>query len=254
LVSILDVLLANLPPDAAVSDVCIGLRWVMVSLVDGRCGMASTLPFEHDHPHAHVWVEQAGSLHTLSAHALAGLARSEVGPEVSVGWAALNALVMPTNGADWIDLNARDLLMERGKDHCVALVGHFPFVGKLRATLDSFHVLELEPGPDDLPANAAPEIIPQADVVALSSLTLVNGTFDKLAALWRSDAFIVLIGPSTPLTPVLFDAGVDVLAGTLVVDADAVRHFVSQAASYQQITGTRRVAMATSGMLDNASV
>jgi uncharacterized protein (DUF4213/DUF364 family) len=251
--SVLEVLLANLPPDAAVSDVCIGLRWVVVALADGRCGMASTLPFELDHPHAHVRVEQAGSLHTLSAHELAGLTRSEIGPEVSVGWAALNALMVPTGEPAWVDLNARELLLARGSGRRVVLVGHFPFVGDLRETLDSFHVLELEPGPDDLPANAAPEVIPQADVVALSSLTLVNGTFDELAALWHSEAFVILIGPSTPMTPVLFDVGVDVLAGTLVVDSDAVRHFVSQAASYQQITGTRRVALAASGMLDHAS-
>jgi len=128
-------------------------------------------------------------------------------------------------------------------------VGHFPFVENLRETITTLWVLELEPGLDDWPAAAAPEIIPQADIVALTSQTLINGAFDGLAALWRPDALVALIGPSTPLSPLLFDAGVDVLAGTLVVDPDAVRRGVHQAATYQQITGTRRVALAADGRL-----
>lgn len=248
-----DVFLANLPPDAAVVDVCIGLHWVMVRLADGRCGMASTLPFDEDAPHAHEHVEEAGFLHTRSAHELAGLVRSEIGPEISVGWAAINALMTPTDDTEWVDLNAGDLLLQHGRGRQVAMVGHFPFVKALREAIDSFHVLELNPGSGDLPAEAAPEIIPKADVVALSSLTLINGTFDGLAALWRPDALVVLIGPSTPLSPFLFDAGVDILAGTLVVEPDAVRRFVSQAASYQQITGTRQVALASNGSLDIGS-
>jgi len=241
---ILDHLLASLPPDVPVRDVCIGLHWVLVTLDDGRCGMASTLPFNAHRPHAHERVENAGALHTLTAHALAGLARSEIGPETSVGWAAINALMAPAEEKEWVDLNARDWLLEHGQGRRVALIGHFPFVEELREALETFWVLELEPGPDDLPASAAPEVFPQADVVALSSMTLINGTFDELAALWRPDARVMLVGPSTPLTPLLFDANVDVLAGTLIVDQDAVRNGVSQAASYQQIAGTRRVALA----------
>ena len=244
-----DVLLSNLPPDVAVSDVCIGLRLVMVTLADGRCGMASTLPFGSKQPHGHERIEQAGELHTLSAHELARMACSEIGPAVSVGWAALNALMTPTDQTEWIDLNAHDWLRAHGQGKRVALVGHFPFVESLREAITTLWVLELEPGPGDLPAAAAPEIIPQADIVALTGQTLINGAFDGLAALWRSDALVALIGPSTPLSPMLFEAGVDVLAGTLVVDADAVRRGVNQAASYQQITGTRRVALAVDGLL-----
>jgi uncharacterized protein (DUF4213/DUF364 family) len=245
----LDHLLVSLPPDGNVRDVCIGLHWVLVTLDDGRCGMASTLPFNKHRPHAHERVENAGALHTLTAHALAGLARSEIGPEASVGWAAINALMVPAEEREWVDLNARDWLLEHGQDRRVALVGHFPFVEELRETLETFWVLELEPGPDDLPSSAAPDMLPQADLVALSSMTLINGTFDELAALWRPDARVMLVGPSTPLTPLLFDAGVDILAGTLIVDSDSVRRGVSQAASYQQIAGTRRVALAADGSL-----
>ena len=66
-------------------------------------------------------------------------------------------------------------------------------------------MLELAPQAGDLPASAAAEVIPQADVVALTSMTLLNHTFDGLLALRRPDAQVMLLGPSTPLAPLLFD-------------------------------------------------
>jgi uncharacterized protein (DUF4213/DUF364 family) len=59
----------------------------------------------------------------------------------------------------------------------------------------------LEPKEGDFPAEAAPEIIPQADIVAITAMTLVNKTFDGLMKLRRPNAEVVLIGPSTPLSP-----------------------------------------------------
>ena len=87
----------------------------------------------------------------------------------------------------------------------------------------------------DLPASAAAEFIPQADIVALTSMTLLNHTFDGLLALRRPDAQVMLLGPSTPLTPLLFDRGVDLLSGAIVEDIDAVLRGVSQGAGFRQL-------------------
>ena len=81
-------------------------------------------------------------------------------------------------------------------------------------------MLELEPQGDDLPAAAAPEVLPQADVVGITGSTLANGTLEGLLALCRPEATVVLIGPTTPLSTVLFDYGADVLCGVLVDDPE----------------------------------
>jgi uncharacterized protein (DUF4213/DUF364 family) len=51
------------------------------------------------------------------------------------------------------------------------------------------------------------------------------------------------VGDSAPLSPVLFDHGVDAVAGTLVVDPALALRCVSEGANFRQIRGTRRLTM-----------
>jgi uncharacterized protein (DUF4213/DUF364 family) len=51
----------------------------------------------------------------------------------------------------------------------------------------------------------------------------------------RPDAFVLLLGPSTPLSPVLFDAGLSGLSGTVVDDLGQVLLSVGQGATFRQI-------------------
>ncbi|HSQ16074.1 MAG TPA: DUF364 domain-containing protein, partial [Anaerolineales bacterium] len=81
--------------------------------------------------------------------------------------------------------------------------------------------------------------IPQADVVAITSSALINHTLDDLLALCRPEALVMMLGPSTPLSPLLFNHGVDILSGSLVVDESAVMRTVGQGASFQQVEGVR---------------
>ena len=54
-----------------------------------------------------------------------------------------------------------------------------------------------------------------------------NKTLPRLLELSR-DAYVVLVGPSVPLAPVWFDYGVDLLAGTVVLDTDGALAAVQQ--------------------------
>ena len=130
-----------------------------------------------------------------------------------------------------------------GAGRRVAIVGHFPFVERVRQAAAECWVLELHPRPGDLPAGRAAEVLPQADVVALTGTSLINHTFDDLIGLCRPDAFVILLGGSAPLTPVLFDRGVDAVSGTRVVDVPAALQAVGQGATFRQIPGKRLLTM-----------
>jgi hypothetical protein len=125
----------------------------------------------------------------------------------------------------------------------VAIVGHFPFVERVRQAADVCWVLELRPRPGDLSAAQAKELLPQADVVALTGTSLLNHTFDDLIALCRPEAYVVLLGASAPLSPVLLDRGVDAVSGTKVVDVPAALRAVGEGATFRQIPGKRLLTM-----------
>lgn len=249
--SITDQLLADLPSDADVVDVRIGAFWTAVVVQRrGRlsCGLASALRGDDHHQDGHFPVQDAGALHERSAAELAALLRSGSLLEASIGMATINAL-LEVDETSCVEINAAHVIAERGQGKTVAVVGHFPFVARLQGSVGRLWVLEQTPGPGDMPAAAASEIIPQADVVAITSTTLINRTFEELMGLCRPDAFVLLLGPSTPLSPSLFAHGVQILSGTRVDDIDAVLRLVSQGATFQQIHrhGVRLMTMARSG-------
>ena len=115
------------------------------------------------------------------------------------------------------------------------MVGHFPFIPRLRERVGRLWVLEQRPHGEDLPADAASEVIPQADVLAITGTSLINQTFEGLMALRRPGALVLLLGPTTPLSPILFDHGVHLLSGAVVEDIDMVLRAVSQGANFRQV-------------------
>ena len=100
-------------------------------------------------------------------------------------------------------------------------------------------MLEQHPAEGDYPADAAINLIPQADVVAITSTALINRTLDGLLALCRPEALVMMLGPSTPLSPVLFNHGVSIISGSRVIDESAVLRTVGQGANFQQVEGVR---------------
>jgi hypothetical protein len=232
--SLLDELIASLPDDAPVRSVLVGAHWVVVC--SRSCGMASAL--QDDHPHGTPAVREAGRLHLKSAKELVQLVHSESALEASIGMAAINSLLEVDESAA-VEVNAVDVLAERGRGKNVALVGHFPFISQLRQSVGQLWVIEKRPTEGEYPAEAAPELLSRADVVAITGTAFINRTMDAMLDYCRPEATVMLLGPSTPLSPLLYDYGVDILSGTLVVDEAAVLRTVGQGASFRQVEGTK---------------
>jgi uncharacterized protein len=231
---LLNDLLSNLDIDAPIRTVLVGVHWTVVC--SRFCGMAST--FTGDNPHGHDHVKDVGHLHTKSARELAEYAHSDNLLEASIGLAALNSLLAMDESCA-VEVNAVEVLMEEGRGKNVALVGHFPFIPRLRPAVGQLWVIEQHPLQDEYPAGAAADLIPQADVVAITSSALINHTADGLLPLCRPEALVMMLGPSTPLSPVLFHHGVSILSGSRVADEAAVLRTVGQGASFQQVEGVR---------------
>jgi uncharacterized protein (DUF4213/DUF364 family) len=243
-VSLADDLLSSLPSaPAKLYDVRVGPFWTVVWAEHGA-GLASTQRDAHT-PHGHRLIRWAGDLLQHSVQELAALLRSQSPMEAALGMAAVNALLEVDEGR-LTNRNASEEIIRRGGGKRVVIVGHFPFIPEVRRAVSHLDVLELDPGTDELPPQAASQVIPEADVVAITGTSLLNRTFDGLIELCQPEAFVLVLGPTTPLSPRLFDYGVDLIAGTQVLDPVEALTAAGQGAIFRQMRGVRLVTMAKS--------
>lgn len=85
--------------------------------------------------------------------------------------------------------------------------------------------------------------IPQADVVALTGSAFTNHTIENLLELCNPKAYVIVLGDTTPLSPVLFGFGIDAISGAKVAVTERALQCVSEGANFRRIGGTRRLTM-----------
>ena len=236
---IIEDIIGGIGNDAPVKDVRTCTFWTAV--VSRRCGLASTLRLDC-HGGNVFQVKSAGGLDYKSALNLARMALSDLPLEASIGMAAVNSLI-DIDIEKCVEMNAREVIIEKGKGKNIGIIGHFPFIGKLREHAKNLWIYELRPAPGDLPREEYARYLPQCDVVAISGTTLINHTLDEVLSHCRPDAFRIMLGPTTPLAPVLLDYGFDVLCGSLVTDAEAALRCIGQGANFRQIKGVQTLSL-----------
>lgn len=200
-----------------VRQVVIGLNWTLVESANGT-GLCHT-PSRGT----------AGCFGLPAPGAYSGRRLEELAPlwmsenvfERAIGIAAVNA--------HWnrYDLrgssrNGLDQIEDRGEKTVV--IGRFPDLAK---RVPSAAVIEREPGPDDYPESAAPALLAEAEFVAITASTISNGSLPGVLDLIGS-AKTVLVGPSTPLAPPLFDLGIDVLSGFVATDLEGIVRVIQE--------------------------
>ncbi len=170
------------------------------------------------------------------------MAYSDIITEAAIGMATINSL-LEIDENRCTNLNAGNLIAERGAGKKVAIVGHFPFIPELRKTVKELWVIEKNPREGDATEAEASDFIPQADVVGITGTSFTNRILEQLLDLCNPDAYIVILGDSAPLSPVLFDYSIDAVSGTRVVDPESALRYVSQGANYRQIRGILKLTM-----------
>jgi len=113
----------------------------------------------------------------------------------------------------------------------------------LRKLARTLWVLEMNLRPGDLPAEKAEEILPQADVIGITGTAFINHTVAELLGLCKKESWVMMVGGTTPLSPILFDYGVDMIAGSKVVDPQKAINCISQGATFRQIEGIKHLIM-----------
>lgn len=232
-------ILDSLPTEKIkVSTVQVGAHWTLVG--SRGWGLASTLL--PDEPHGSSSVRDVGMLHQKDAQELASWSLSSHVLEASIGMAALNSL-LDVDETQAVMGDALDILTKQGANKRVAIVGHFPFIPKLKPICKEVWVIEQKPTMDEIDSKNAAGILSQADLAVITGTTLINHTFDQLLYYCKKDAFVMVLGPSTPLSPVLFDYGVMMISGVRVVSPQEALITVQQGAIFPQIKGVRRLTL-----------
>ena len=233
--NILTDIIATLDLGAEVRDIRQGV--FQTGVLTRRCGLAATLPkdaLKQTPP----LITEPGRLLEKSASELVQMSFSDSILEAAIGMASINSLV-EVDQERCVELNAGDLLAEKGKDKKVVIVGHFPFVNALGGVSRELTVIEKNPREGDLTEEQADIFLPEADVVGVTGSALTNHTIDHLLSICNQKSYVVVLGDTTPLSPVLFEYGVDAISGTMVINSEQALSCVSQGANFRQIRGLR---------------
>jgi len=227
---IYDELISTIPDDLTVLDCMVGLHWTLVRSEKG-IGAAMTIKGGQD---ADTYTDIIG----MSIKELAKGIKSWNMITASLGQAAINSVMnTPENvsaltgqvfdkNADPEAANGFARFLPDIKGKKVAVIGHFPNIDSLK-TVCELSILERMPQGDDYPDPACEYILPQQEVVFITGTAFINKTMPRLLSLSK-DARIILVGPSVPISPLLFKYGVDAIGSTALIDEDLVWKVVKQ--------------------------
>lgn len=230
---IFDEILDTIPPELTVLECMRGVNWTLVRSEIGL-GMAMTVQGGRRS-------SELGSIAGMQLKKLAGYIKSWNMLEASLGQAAINAALNVPSLVTSMTSQLNDpegdpeafngfthLIPElRGKK--VAVVGHFPNIEKLQDTCE-LTILERQPQPDDYPDPACEYILPEQDFVFITGTAFVNKTMPRLLELSKN-ATIILIGPSVPISRVVFTYGVTWLASFVISEQRSIWKAVQEGES-----------------------
>ncbi|MDT8902169.1 Rossmann-like domain-containing protein [Anaeroselena agilis] len=229
-----------------IGEVRVGLNFLGVELDDGSLGLAYVL--KEDVVSGCAAIPRAGRLTGMPAAEMASwaLERKSV-IAVAAGLAVMNAVAEFDDAGQEGDRDEdAAFAVPTGPDDTVGVVGHIgPLIAGLRGKVRRLLVFERgkEAIGDVYPEAAEPQLLPECQVVFVSSTSLINGTLDNLLGYCGKARDIVMVGASTPMYPAAFaGTGVTLLAGTkwLPENRDAILTGISQCAGMKQLIGYGR--------------
>lgn len=160
--------------------------------------------------------------------------------ELATLWGAENvfehAIAVAAVNAHWnrYDLegeheNGLDLIENYGER--TVMIGRFPGISE---RWPGIAVVEREPRAGEFPESALPRLLARAKFVAVTASAIVNGSMAGILAMSTS-AKVLVVGPSTPLAPLLYGHGIDILSGYVARDVEGIARAIAEGASVAAI-------------------
>lgn len=211
-----------------IADLRVGLSYVGVKLDNNAAGLAAVLPDVT--PRGCTVLSSAGSFAGSPATGLLKyLVDGQNGLHSAIGLATANALIeVPADRTE--DREATTFLnLQPGEK--VAMVGLFaPLMERIRTTGAILTVIEKNPDRLEVLSPAEKQrALQDCNVAIITATTLINRTFEETIGFLGAPRSVVLMGPSTPLLPVIFrDTPVTHLGGASVIDYARVLQIISE--------------------------
>ncbi|MDY6915575.1 MAG: DUF364 domain-containing protein [Candidatus Cloacimonadota bacterium] len=224
-------------PNSQVKDVFVGVFDVAVE--SNKLGIATTVK-EESLPHE--GINNSIPLNEHEVGELALYAFSENWLEASLGMAAINSALSKYE-KQARHINAKKLIEKYGIGKKVGIIGHFPFVENSQNKFSELMVFEKEPQKGDFSEKMIPEKLPHAEVVAITSTSFTNHTLEFILNYVASTSYVILLGPTTPLTPVLFNYHIDALCGVYFDEPLKIKRQIREATPYRKIKGKRYITL-----------
>ena len=162
--------------------------------------------------------------------------------EATMGMAAINAWYnsrkrLATQGIEIDDKGVLSIEQRKAKNPLndsnqqlkgkkVALIGHFRNVERKLDGIADLYILERKPQDGDYPDSACEYILPEMDYIFATGMTLINKTAKRLLELKPERAHFTMMGPTSTLSSVLYDYGVDSIASFVITDPEYVKDVI----------------------------
>jgi hypothetical protein len=127
--------------------------------------------------------------------------------------------------AHYAEGNAIDRNHEFAREHKTCFIGHFAEAENWRLQGFPVDIIELFPRPGDIHWDDSHEVLSNAELVLITGLTLVNDTFEEVVRRTPRARYRVIMGPTVPVSPVLFDFGLHQVGGTVIDDYAAILRY-----------------------------
>jgi hypothetical protein len=231
-----------------VTDVRIGLGYTAVLLDTGSVGLAYTFR-DRAGPGCSVFHGTRPLAGTPVRDILQYISSSGGLLERTLGLATANALFNTADAVGAVpgcSIAEGDLLdvLALTKDDRVGMVGFFgPLVPIIKQRAGELLIFEENMARSDglCPGSSAAELLPSCSVVIITATSILNKSFEHIAAAADKCRIKAVLGPSTPLVPGIFrDYGVTHLSGVIGTDPAAILRVVSEAGGMRFFKGATK--------------